>query len=178
MPGIVVILCYGAFVWRDHRYDHVIAEAALRYKVEPELVKAVVWQESRFDAGARGRAGEIGLMQIRHLAAKEWATAEKKWAFQQNDLFDPAINTQAGTWYLAKMLKRYQHTDNPLPYALADYNAGRTHVLRWNTGAAATNSALFIEQITFPSTKKYIRNVTSQYEHYKDWKVLNPAFSR
>ena len=40
----------------------------------------------------------------------------------------PAKNTLAGTWYLRKLLGRYQQTDNAMAYALADYNAGRTHV--------------------------------------------------
>ena len=45
----------------------------------------------------------------------------------------------AGTWYLRKLLRRYPRADDPVVYALADYNAGRTHVLRWNKGPAATN---------------------------------------
>ena len=46
---------------------------------------------------------------------------------------------------LSKLLRRYTKTDSPLPYALADYNAGRGNVLKWNGGEAATNSVLFID---------------------------------
>lgn len=152
--------------WRERRYDNVILSAAQRYGVSPALVKAIVWQESRFDASARGNAGELGLMQIRKAAAQEWADAERIKHFEHKELLDPGKNTLAGTYYLGKLLKRYQHTDNPLPYALADYNAGRSHVLRWNRGVAATNSATFIEQITFPSTKKYVQSATERYERY------------
>jgi soluble lytic murein transglycosylase len=153
--------------WREHRYDKEIIAAAQKYQVSPALVKAVVWQETRFNASARGRAGEIGLMQIREPAAQEWAKAERIQNFAHEMIFDPAINTQAGTWYLAKLLKRYGHTDNPIPYALADYNAGRANVLRWNKNEAATNSAVFIEQITFPGTKNYARNVMERSEYYR-----------
>jgi len=168
---IFCALIIGAwFAWqysRAHRYDSEISAAAKRYQIPPALVKAVVWHESRFDAKARGRAGEIGLMQIREAAAREWAEAERIKDFEHEFIFDPGMNTMAGTFYLAKLLKRYRHTDNPLPFALADYNAGRGNVLKWNRGAAATNSAVFIQQIGFPSTKRYVESVTQRYEHYR-----------
>ena len=63
---------------------------------------------------------------------------------------NPATNTLIGAWYLEKLLKRYAQTDNPIPYVLADYNAGRSNVLKWNQGRAATNSAAFLWQIDFP----------------------------
>jgi len=156
--------------WRDHRFDPVILAAATRYEVEPSLVKAVVWQESRFDPEARGRAGETGLMQVRELAALEWTDSEGMGALISEQLADPGTNTLAGAWYLAKLLKRYQHTDNPPAYALADYNAGRSNVLRWNKGAAATNGEAFIQQIDFPGTRRYVRAVLLRREHYQ------PAF--
>ncbi len=107
-------------------------------------------------------------MQIRSAAAGEWATAEKMEAFAHEQIFDPAQNISAGTWYISKLCRRYPHTDNPLVYALADYNAGRGHVLRWNSGAASTNSEAFLEQMTFPATRKYIRNVLKRKERYDD----------
>ena len=47
--------------WRNHHFDADIKAAARRYGVDPALVRAVVWQESRFNSQARGRAGELGL---------------------------------------------------------------------------------------------------------------------
>ncbi len=123
--------CWWWFWQRDHSQDVPIREAAARYGVEPALVKAIVWRESRFDPLARGRAAEIGLMQIREDAAREWAEAEKFRGFEHEQCVDPRTNTFAGTFYLSKLLKRYAQTDNPLPYALADYNAGRGNVLKW-----------------------------------------------
>jgi len=46
-----------------------------------------------------------------------------------------------------------------VPYALADFNAGRGNVLKWTTGAAATKSAVFMDQIGFPSTRAYVKAV-------------------
>jgi soluble lytic murein transglycosylase len=154
-------------VWRENSQDGVILAAAARYGVEPALVKAVVWRESWFDPWARGRAGEIGLMQVGESAAREWAEAERIQLFVHSQLFDPAKNTQAGTWYLSKLLQHYAATDNPLPYALAAYNAGQANVLKWAQGVAVTNSSLFIERIGFPSTKSYVRAVIKRFGHYR-----------
>jgi soluble lytic murein transglycosylase len=153
--------------WRENSQDQYILAAAQRYAVDPALIKAVVWRESRFNPKARGDAGEIGLMQIGDLAAREWARAEKIPAFVHHDLFDPAKNTLCGTWYLRKLIGRYGHTDNPLAYALADYNAGRTRVLKWISGGGSTNSAVFLAQMDFSGTRNYVRSILKRYAQYR-----------
>ena len=167
---IVALAVYLGFFYRNRptvRYDNHIQAAAKRYGLEPALIKAVIWQESRFRPYVRGRAGEIGLMQVREDAAFEWADFEKIQNFNHEEITDPQKNIMCGTFYLAKVMKRYKGTDNPIPYALADYNAGRTHVLRWNKGAAKTNSQAFLAQMDFPGTRQYALNIMRQYEHYK-----------
>lgn len=157
--------------WRDrqeHRYDREIRTAAARYGVAPALVKAVVWKESRFAADARGKAGELGLMQLMEETAFEWAGSQRLNHFSHEQVLHPATNTLAGAYYLGKVLRRYLRTDNPLPYGLADYNAGRGRVLKWMTGAAATNSAAFLAQVDIPSTRAYIEEVTERYRHYRE----------
>jgi len=170
----VLVLAAGSiwlwFWWQsrlEQSQDRPIRMAAERYGVEPALVKAIVWRESRFDPSAVGGAHEIGLMQIGADAAREWADAEHIVGFEHEHCFDPTTNTLAGTWYLKKLLKRYTQTDNPVPYALADYNAGRANVLKWNKDAAATNSEEFIAQIGFPSTKAYVEEVMKRCERYR-----------
>jgi soluble lytic murein transglycosylase len=153
--------------WLERSQDVPIRAAARRYGVEAALVKAVVWRESRFRPWRRGRAQEIGLMQLQEPAAQEWADAEHREGFLHEHCFDPATNTLAGTWYLKKLLKRYARTDDPVPYALADYNAGRGNVLKWLSGPAATNSSAFVEQIGFPGTKAYVKAVMQRCEHYR-----------
>jgi soluble lytic murein transglycosylase len=166
------VLCVS--VWRiwwlghlERSQDAPIRAAARRYNVDPALVKAIVWRESRFNPKVRGKAQEIGLMQIREDAAREWADAEHLPAFDHEQCIDPFTNTLAGTWYLKKLLQRYTRTDDPLPYALADYNAGRGNVLKWNTNAAASNSAAFMEQIRFPGTRDYVVSIKERYQRYR-----------
>jgi soluble lytic murein transglycosylase len=147
--------------------DAWILEASDRYAVDPLLVKAVIWKESRFNIEARGAAGEVGLMQILSLAALDWASAEGLEEFDVRMLEDPRTNVLTGSWYLAHLMKRYLTTDNPIPYTLADYNAGRSNVLRWWDDYSKTNSASFIEQIGYPSTQRYVLDVMKNYDQLR-----------
>jgi soluble lytic murein transglycosylase len=175
LVGTVLVFVLLTALWvqrtqprRDGRFDREIQQAAGRYGVDPALVKAVIWRESAFDAKARGRSGEIGLMQIQELAAVDWSTSQGVIGFEMEHLENPTTNVLAGTWYLGHLLKRYRHTDNPVPYALADYNAGRANVRKWITAEGAdTNSAVFVEQIAFPSTRKYVQAVTARRSRYQ-----------
>ena len=76
--------------WRayqlDHSQDDVIIAAASIYDMDPALIKAVIWRESRFNPDARGAAGELGLMQIRDAAAHEWAESAGIDNFQHGHL--------------------------------------------------------------------------------------------
>jgi soluble lytic murein transglycosylase len=153
--------------WLERSQDGPIRAAGRRYGVDPALIKAVVWRESRFHPGARGKAGEIGLMQIQEIAAQEWADSEHLTKFQHEHCLNSVTNTLAGAYYLKKLLNRYRQTDDPIPYALADYNAGRGNLLKWTNGPAATNSAAFIEQIGFPGTKSYVQAVMQRYAKYR-----------
>jgi soluble lytic murein transglycosylase len=175
LPGIIIILfllllSFAWWRWQgrwERSQDGPIREAALRYGVEPALVKAIVWRESRFNPRVHGSADEIGLMQIRDEAAQEWADAERVAGFEHEHCYNPVTNILAGTWYLRKLLKRYSRTDNPVPYALADYNAGRGNVLKWIGGPSATNSGVFIQNIGFPGTRAYVVEVMDRSARYR-----------
>jgi soluble lytic murein transglycosylase len=174
---LVLLAGAAAYLWHlrrlEHKYLPQIQAAGRCYGVDPLLIRAVVWRESGFNPDARGQKGEFGLMQIQDVAAREWADAERLRAFEHAWCLDPGTNTLAGAFYLGKLLKRYEGADDPVPYALADYNAGRGNVLRWKNGAAATNSALFISQIGFPSTRRYVESIRRRYALYR---ALEPAF--
>ena len=170
--AVIVIDLAALWWWRayqlDHSQDATIIAAASIYEVDPALIKAVIWRESRFNPKARGAAGELGLMQIRDVAAGEWAKAEGITNFHHNQLIDSKSNVLAGTWYLKKAISHHQHTDKPIIYGLAEYNAGRSNVLKWNSGDAATNSVAFIEAIEFPSTRDYILSIQERRKKYRD----------
>jgi soluble lytic murein transglycosylase len=161
---------------RFWRYDQEIREVAAKYGVDPLLVKAVVWRESRFHPEKVGGAGERGLMQVTEAAAQDWVRAEKVELFVPTDLFDPRVNITVGTWYLSKALDRYKGRENPVPFALAEYNAGKSRVDRWVTesrmGKEATSDHL-LAAMDYPTTKKYISDITRRYEIYKEREKRN-----
>ena len=159
-----------------HRYDAVIKEVARQRGLDPMVLKAVVWRESRFRPGKVGLEGERGLMQITDAAAREWVKSEKIASFAPSDLFDPKVNLEAGSWLLARALHRYQDRDDPLPFALAEYNAGRSRVARWandkgdgETGqpSAGANSRQLLAKINIPSTRHYVDTVQSRVQFYR-----------
>jgi len=169
---LLAVLDAAAFYWwwsdqAERRYNSIIRDAAEEFGVEYALIKAVIWQESRFKQNAMGKAGEIGLMQLMELAAFEWADNHGVHDFEHSHVYDPRTNILAGTYYLKTRLDRYTHVDNPLPYALADYNAGRARVVRWAKEAAHTNSAAFLRNIDYPSTRRYIDQVIRRRSHYQ-----------
>ncbi len=154
----------------NDRYDELIVELAQKYEVDPMLVKAIVWRESSFQKDKVGKDGERGLMQVTEGAAKEWVKAEKVENFVPTDLFDAKTNIDAGTFYLKKSLDRWKTKDDPLTFALAEYNAGHGRVQHWiedsNMGKAATASDL-LDTISFPGTKNYIEAIVSRRDFYK-----------
>jgi soluble lytic murein transglycosylase len=156
-------LYFGLAHYREHRYDRLIESAATRYGIDPALVSAVVWRESRYQPDSVGKAGEIGLMQVREPAAREWARASYVRDFQESHLYDPGTNILAGSWYLARALRRWAGQDDPAPFALAEYNAGLTHARRWAAMPGAETGAGFRNAITFPSTRAYIDAILARY---------------
>lgn len=156
---------------RFSRYDDLVRQAAARYGMPPELIKAVIWRESRFHPGKTGQHGERGLMQITEAAASDWARAEKIETFVPTDLFDPKVNIEAGAWYLQNALNHWREKDDPIPFALAEYNAGRTRVKRWvnDSGRGDTAGAFDLkEAMDFPATKSYIAAIVARKKFYDE----------
>lgn len=154
---------------RYRKYDAMIKEAARRYEVDPALIKAIIWRESRFHPEKMGAHGERGLMQITENAASDWARAEKVTTFKPDDLFDPRTNIAVGTWYLKRALTHWAAKDDPTPFALAEYNAGRTRVKRWvqDSGRGETAGAGDLQTaMDFPSTRSYISTIVDRYHYY------------
>ena len=101
-----------------------IIEVSRHYDLEPELILAMIFTESRFDVYAESEAGAIGLMQLRPATAMAVADElELEWKGQRL-LTDPQINILLGTSYLHSLLQRYN--EHGLDYALAAYNVGPT----------------------------------------------------
>jgi soluble lytic murein transglycosylase-like protein len=102
-----------------------IVEESFKYDLDPRLVLAVIAVESTFRVKARSYAGALGLMQIRPFVAEP--IAEKlglNWEGPET-LYDPHANVRIGTYYLAKLQRRF---DKETKVSLAAYNYGPTAI--------------------------------------------------
>ena len=155
-----------ASLGRHGRYDSTIASIAAKQGIDPLLVKSVIWQESRFYPQKLGGRGERGLMQVTEPAAQDWVKANGIETFVPEDLLDPKTNIEVGTWYLAQALKHWAAQEDPLPFALGEYNAGRSRVKRWSGGGRMTADELSTA-MDIGSTRAYVAAVRQRYEYYK-----------
>lgn len=127
-----------------NKYDHIIAKAASKYKIDQALIKAVIKAESNFNHRAVSPVGAQGLMQLMPSTA---------YALQVDDVFQPENNIEGGVRYLRYLLNVYK---GDLRLALAAYNAGETAVAKYNTNIPP-----------FRETQNYIRRVLSYYDDFK-----------
>lgn len=127
-------------------YDHIVVGHAVNYDLDPALLAAVIYRESKFDARARSSSGAIGLMQLLPDTAKGIAVHTGGSRFRVADLNDPEINVRYGAWYLRHLLRKYG--DERL--ALAAYNAGQNNVDRWKREGSG---------IGFAETREYVDRV-------------------
>src|SRR5215467_735344 len=164
---------YTFYEWlspaRFHRYDPLIRGVALEHHLDPMLLKAVVWRESRFDPKKRGSHGERGLMQVSERAANEWARETKIAGFHADQLFEPKTNLEAGAWYLHRAMEHWDSQSYPVPFALAEYNAGASRAQRWSGGnsVAEISERQFLQKIDFPGTRNYIESIIDRYRFYQ-----------
>jgi len=162
----------GYLYWKDRQpqenaYDPLIANIARNEGVDPFLIRALIWRESRFDPLTHGLADEHGLMQVTPDVGQMWAKANKIEDFKDDDLYDPETNIRAGTWYLNRAIKRWSQTDDPVTFALAEYNAGRKNALKWVDPVAPLDHTAFLDRITYPGTRKYVEVIQAKRDEYR-----------
>ena len=137
-------------------YDRFILNAGLRNHIDPVLLKAIIWRESRFNHIAKGEKGEVGLMQIMpgdRAAAADWAIAHCRDIPSEEELLDPELNIDIGAWYLARALHRYRNSRDAVALALCEYNAGPGRAEEWVPDPDVPEESVF-DLITISSTRK------------------------
>jgi soluble lytic murein transglycosylase len=142
-------------LWYPLRYEHIVRGHARNYDLDPALLAAVIYQESKFKPSARSSSGAIGLMQLLPDTAKGIALHTGGSRFRVDDLYDPEINIRYGAWYLRHLLDKYGDERT----ALAAYNAGQNTVDGWRRNGSG---------IQFAETRAYVDRVEDLKKIYRD----------
>src|SRR4029450_10981305 len=176
----VALLAYLFNQYWTHRYDALISRQATVYRVDPDLVWSIIYEETYFSPWKTGRDGEIGLMQVTPTVGREWATEtgmrelERQMATDPQSLLrDPERNIQIGCWYLEKIQEQFQDVPDAAPRVVAAYNAGPSRAVEWsrpNEEGKVQTGAEFITRIDIPSTKAYVISIMERYLELKNAK--------
>jgi soluble lytic murein transglycosylase len=158
------------------RYLNLVNKHAARYQLDPNLILAVIRQESAFNESARSRANARGLMQVLPTTGRLLARQAGIGSYTIAKLYEPEANIALGTTYLAERLRRY---GGRIELALAAYNAGDNRVDRWLQEFGNVDMVEFVERIPFSETRSYVKQVLSNRTHYKLHTAQNsgPALS-
>ena len=184
---ILLILAVSAYLLNSywtHRFDALIQRQAAIYRVDPDLVWSIIYEETYFSPWKRGKDGEIGLMQVTPAVGREWATEtgmrelERQMASDPQSLLrDPERNIQIGCWYLEKIWEQFQDAPDVETRMIAAYNAGPSRAVEWSRveEGKTQSGAEFITRIDIPSTKAYVLSIMGRYRQLKNARTPNAA---
>ena len=133
-------------LWYPLSYQQIVRGHARNYDLDPALLAAVIYQESKFKADAVSSSGAVGLMQLLPATAQGIADRTGGSGWHERDLVNPELNVRYGSWYLRHLLDKYKDEE----LALAAYNAGQANVDRWREEGNG---------IEFPETRHYVQRV-------------------
>ena len=149
-------------------YPDAFRDLVVRYTrgspVEPELLQALMREESALDPRALSWAGAVGLTQLMLPTAREVARALRIRAPSAEQLQNPATNIQLGAAYLARLIQRF---DGNVALALAGYNAGEAAVNRWRSARPESELDRWVEEIPLSETRGYVKRVLRSWNTYR-----------
>ena len=153
------------------QYQSIIKQQAAAKRLDPALIAAVIYAETRFDARTSPTGAE-GLMQIEPATAEFLARRSGATAFTVTDLATPAVNIAYGSYYLRYLMDEFSDSGQPSNttemLALAAYNGGETNVQRWLADVRARGQTFTIDDIPFPQTRAYVQKVMQVQQQYRD----------
>jgi soluble lytic murein transglycosylase len=146
------------------RHDDIIRQQAEDKDLDPSLIAAVIYSESRFRDNQVSSAGAIGLMQVTPETAKDIARRSGATNFRLADLDDPQVNISYGSYHLRYLLDRYGGNE---ALALAAYNAGEGNVDKWLVDASLNDRRFRVSDIPFAETRNYVQRVEKAKRQYE-----------
>ncbi|WNG37480.1 transglycosylase SLT domain-containing protein [Archangium minus] len=132
--------------------------------VEPDLLQALMREESALDPKALSWAGALGLTQLMPSTAQAVARQLKLKKVTTQALLDPDLNIKLGAHYLGSLVKRFSgHT----PFAVGSYNAGPLAIDRWRADRPGMPLDAWVEEVPIAETRGYIKRVLRSYNTYQ-----------
>ena len=128
---------------------HHMRDAAKTYRIDFELLQALIVAESGFDALAVSPKGAIGLMQLMPETAKRFGVNADKNKSVEQKLRDPKTNINAGAKYLRVLINMFP---GKLELAIASYNAGEGAVQKYGNKIPP-----------YKETQNYVKTVIQTY---------------
>ena len=145
-------------------YTDIIKISAQKNKLKPELVFAMIRQESTFRSDIISSAGAQGIMQIMPMTARMVANQTGIKYSGPDQLLNSEKSIEIGTAYLGKLSKQFN--GHPILMAAA-YNAGPKQVRHWITYSHTSEIDLWIETLAWPETRNYLKNILAFYAVYQ-----------
>jgi soluble lytic murein transglycosylase len=132
--------------------------------VEPDLLQALMREESALDPKALSWAGALGLTQLMPSTAQAVARQLKLKKVSTQALLEPDLNIKLGAHYLGSLIKSFSgHT----PFAVGSYNAGPNAVNRWRAERPGMPLDAWVEEVPIAETRGYIKRVLRSFNTYQ-----------
>jgi soluble lytic murein transglycosylase len=142
-------------------YAKAVEQAARAADVDPLLLWAIMRQESHFRARAHSAAQAFGPMQLLTVTSSRIAAIT---GTRAGEFDDPNTAMMTAAWYLRALSDRF----GPDPaLSAAAYNAGPDALARWLSIDGDRPLDVFVEEIPFRETRRYVKTVIANYAAYR-----------
>ncbi len=148
-------------------FDELLNKYAKKRNIDPSWMYGLVRAESAFIEDVKSPAGALGLMQVMPKTGKDTAKRIGLRGFKTSKLKQAETNIPIGSAYMQQMLKRF---NGNMILATAAYNAGPHRVSKWLPKKGCEQPDIWVEQIPFNETRKYVRRVLT-YANIYDWRL-------
>ena len=167
--SIILVSFFILIIFRKlifpREYEHIVNQAAEKYNVDPNLIYAIIKQESKFNENAISKSGAKGLMQILDSTAEDMVKQINTIDPKNYNIFDPYTNIFIGTKYVSYLTKYF---DGNYYLAIIAYNAGMGNIQQWldKPYTSYTDYNQIYSSVEYVETRTYLNNVVRYYNYY------------
>lgn len=151
------------YAWPSAYSGHVDAATGEEDSVDPELVYSIMREESGYRPKIVSPVGARGLLQIMRETGAQLAGRVGRADFDADDLFDPAMNIELGSFYLGELSRQFP---TRISASIASYNAGPHVVASWVDGDPRPDDE-WVESIPYSQTRSYVKRVMRSLQAYR-----------